>query len=377
MGEIMRDNKNKVFLNAFSCACAAGMTIEEIFDTLLSGKSAIAQQSGYIDNVCIPLGKIPSDDDFFEIVHANVATLLSKVPWFEPRETMLLVGSSVGGMCRAEKKFFADGNFQNITVEEMSIRSIADEVQQRFGFKSALSFSTACTSSSVAIDFAVDLIVHGLYKTVVVVGADELSRSAVNGFDRLGIASRENTRPFDAERNGINVAEGIAVLAISSVKTAECVEIMGCGVSSDAYNITHPHPEGEGAKAAMREALAKAGLEGSQIGYINAHGTGTVANDEIESVAIETIFGKNPFVVSTKAVTGHTLGACGALEVAISAMSILHRTIPPCVNLRSPINAVLSHPLTSVKAEVNYVLSNAFGFGGGNVSIVLGKPHAD
>ncbi|MDP3464285.1 MAG: beta-ketoacyl-[acyl-carrier-protein] synthase family protein [Sulfuricurvum sp.] len=373
----MRDKKSKVYLNASSCACAAGMTIEEIFETLLSGKSAIVQQSGYIDNVSIPLGKIPSDDDFFEIVHANVATLLSKAPWFDPDETMLLVGSSVGGMCRAEEKFFADGDFKNISVEEMSIHSIADEVQQKFGFKSALSFSTACTSSSIAIDFAYDLISRELYKTVVVIGADELSRSAVNGFDRLGIASRENTRPFDVERNGINVAEGIAVLAISSVKTVECVEIMGCGVSSDAYNITHPHPEGEGAKAAMREALAKAGLDGSQIGYINAHGTGTVANDEIESVAIETIFGKNPFVVSTKAVTGHTLGACGALEVAISAMSILHRTIPPCVNLKSPINVSISHPLTSVKAEVNYVLSNAFGFGGGNVSIVLGRPHAD
>lgn len=373
----MKDQNGKVYLNAFSCACAAGMTIEEIFETLLSGESAIAQQNGYIDNVTMPLGKIPSDGDFFEIVHANVESLLSKAPWFDPRETMLLVGSSVGGMCRAEEKFFADGDLQNITVEEMSIRSIAGEVQQRFGFKSALSFSTACTSSSFAIDFAVDLIAHGLCKTVVVVGADELSRSAVNGFDRLGIASRENTRPFDVERNGINVAEGIAVLAISGMKSEGSVEILSCGVSSDAYNITHPHPEGEGARAAMRQALAKAGLDGSQLDYINAHGTGTVANDEIESMAIETIFGKNPLVVSTKAVTGHTLGACGALEVAISAMSILHSTIPPCVNLKSPINAILSHPLTSVKGEVNYVLSNAFGFGGGNVSIILGKTHAN
>jgi 3-oxoacyl-[acyl-carrier-protein] synthase-1 len=372
-----KEQKSKVYLNAFSCACAAGMSIEAIFETLLSGKSAIAQQSGYIDNVSIPLGKIPSEDDFFEIVHANVASLLSKAPEFDPRETMLLVGSSVGGMCRAEEKFFSDGNFKNIAVEEMSIRSIAGEVQQRFGFKSALSFSTACTSSSVAIDFAVDLILHGAYKTVVVVGADQLSRSAVNGFDRLGIASRTNTRPFDTERNGINVAEGIAVLAISGIKSEGCLEILACGMSSDAYNITHPHPDGEGARAAMRQALTKAGVDSSQIDYINAHGTGTIANDEIESTAIETIFGGKPLVVSTKAVTGHTLGACGALEVAISAMSILHRTIPPCINLQSPINVSLSHPLASVKTKVNYVLSNAFGFGGCNVSIILGKTHAD
>ncbi|HEX5670152.1 MAG TPA: beta-ketoacyl-[acyl-carrier-protein] synthase family protein [Sulfuricurvum sp.] len=373
----MKKQNSRVYLNAFSCACAAGMTIEEIFETLLSGKSAIVEKSGYIDNVSIPLGKIPSEEDFFDILDANVKTLLSKVPWFDPKETMLLAGSSVGGMSRAEKKFFTDGNFKNIPVDEMSIRSIAGEVQEKFGFKSALSFSTACTSSSVAIDYAIDLITHGLYKTVVVIGADELSRSAVNGFDRLGIASRTNTCPFDIERNGINVAEGIAVLAISGVKSEGSVEILSCGMSSDAYNITHPHPEGEGAKAAMRQALTKAGLDPSQIDYINAHGTGTLANDEIESIAIETIFANKPLVVSTKAVTGHTLGACGALEAAISAMSILHRIVPPCVNLKSPVNSSISHPMTSVKRDVNYVLSNAFGFGGGNVSIVLGKLHAD
>lgn len=373
----MKNQKIIVYLNAFSCACAAGKNIEEIFETLLSGKSAIVEKSGYIDNMTIPLGKIPSEDNFFELVHANVETLLSKAAGFDPKDTMLLVGSSVGGMCRAEKNFFSDDNFKNVTVEEMSIRSIADEVKHRFGFKSALSFSTACTSSSVAIDYAIDLITHGLYKTVVVIGADELSRSAVNGFDRLGIASRENTRPFDQERNGINVAEGIAVLALSGRKSDSCIEVLSCGMSSDAYNITHPHPKGEGAINAMELALKKAGLDPSKIDYINAHGTGTIANDEIESTAIETIFGKNPLVVSTKAVTGHTLGACGALEVAICAMSILHSIVPPCVNLNSPVNPDISHPLTSVKTEVNYALSNAFGFGGGNVSIVLGRAHAD
>ena len=370
-------SQNKVYLNAFSCACAAGLNIEEIFETLLRGESAITDQSGYVDGIIMPLGKIPGKHDFFELLEENVASLLIKAPWLLPSETMILVGSSVGGMCRAEKTFFSEGSLTNITVEKLSIRSIAEEVCQKFGFKSALSFSTACTSSSIAIDFAYDLISSGLYKTVVVIGADELSRSAVNGFDRLGIASHALTRPFDVDRNGINVAEGIAVLALSSLKTPECVEIMGCGVSSDAYNITHPHPEGEGAMAAMNQALAAAGLEASSIDYINAHGTGTIANDEIESASIEKLFGSRPFVVSTKAVTGHTLGACGALEAAISAMSILHNIIPPCTNLSIPVNTALNHPVEVTSYEVNYVLSNAFGFGGGNASLVLGKVHAD
>jgi 3-oxoacyl-[acyl-carrier-protein] synthase-1 len=321
----------------------------------------------------LPLGKIPSDKDFFELLEDNVALTLAKTPWLIPSETIVLVGSSVGGMCRAERKFIDEGTCQNLTVEELSIASIADDVVQKFGFKKGLSFSTACTSSSIALDFAYDLISKGLYKTVLVIGADELSRSAVNGFDRLGIASHNFTTPFDVERAGINVAEAIAVLVLSSIRSEECVELLGCGISSDAYNITHPHPDGEGSRTAMNMALEKANKLASDIDYINAHGTGTIANDEIESAGIAEIFGSKPFVVSTKAVTGHTLGACGALEVAFCALSILRNVIPPCVNLNVAVNPVLNHPKTTVKTKVNYVLSNAFGFGGGNASIVLGK----
>lgn len=368
---------HSVYLNTMKCACAAGLSIEEIFETLLGGTSTITYQEGYVEGSSMPLGKIPSEMDFFDLLSENVAQLLEATPWLIPSETMVVVGSSVGGMCRAEKKFFHDGNCQNIRVEEFALRSVADEIVEKFGFKSALSFSTACTSSSVAIDFAYDLIHHGIMKSVVVIGADELSRSAVNGFDRLGIASREPTRPFDVDRNGINVAEGIAVLALSNQKSEKCVEILGCGLSSDAYNITHPHPEGEGSRAAMLQALEKARLEPSQIDYINAHGTGTVANDEIESASIHEIFGSRPFVVSTKAVTGHTLGACGALEAAIAAMSILQNVVPPCVNLTNPIDLTLNHPLKSTPTAVNYVMSNAFGFGGGNAVVILGRADAN
>ncbi len=368
---------SRVYLNAFSAACAAGLSIEEIFETLLEGRSAITLQENYVEGRAMPLGKIPSEEDFFDLLSQNVAALLAKTPWLVPSETMVVVGTSVGGMCRAERAYFRDGDCRDIRVEEFAVRSVADEIVEKFGFKSALSFSTACTGSSVAIDFAYDLIHRGLIRSVVVVGADQLSRSAVNGFDSLGIASHEATRPFDAARNGINVAEAIAVLALSDRYDEGCVEILGCGISSDAYNITHPHPEGEGALAAMSEALRKSGIDASAIDYINAHGTGTVANDEIEGKSIASLFGSRPFVVSTKAVTGHTLGACGALEAAISAMSILRDVVPPCVNLSAPQNPSLNHPFAATRAPIRYVLSNAFGFGGGNAAIILGKAHAD
>ncbi|MDD4856338.1 MAG: beta-ketoacyl synthase N-terminal-like domain-containing protein, partial [Sulfuricurvum sp.] len=163
---------NNVYLNAFSCACAAGLTIEEIFKTLLHGNSAITYQNGYVEGQSMPLGKIPGNRDFFALLEENVASLLHKTPWLVPSETIVLVGSSVGGMCVAEKTFFGEGRLNNITIEELSIRAIANEVGRKFGFKSALSFSTACTSSSIAIDFAYDLISRGLYETVVVIGAD-------------------------------------------------------------------------------------------------------------------------------------------------------------------------------------------------------------
>jgi len=372
----MKDKK-RVYLNGFTAACAAGVNIEEIFATLLAGKSAITMREGYIHGSSVPVGKIPGEDDFYQTLIHNVAALLTKISTLIPSETIVLVGSSVGGMCRTERKFLQKGDLSDFDVEETSIHSLGETLTRTFGFKSSLSFSTACTSSSMAIDFAYDLISTGLYRSVVVVGADELSLSAVNGFDCLGIASRENVRPFDTERNGINVAEGIAVLAFSDASSPECVELLSCGVSSDAYTITHPHPEGEGAISAMNMALERAGLTSGDIDYINAHGTGTIANDQIEAAAIEKLFGSHPYVVSTKAVTGHTLGACGALEAAIGAMSILRGTVPPCVNLATPVNTQIKHPFGATEAEVKYVLSNAFGFGGGNVSILLGKVSHD
>jgi 3-oxoacyl-[acyl-carrier-protein] synthase I len=367
----------RVYINGYSATCCAGMDIEEIFDAILEKKSGVSYQNSYIDGLTIPLGKIQESADFFELIKQNVANTIKNIPFFNAKETTLLVGSSVGGMCCAEDAYFRDHNCENITAERLSIRSIADELVDAFGFKSATSFSTACTSSSVAIDLAYDMITNDLVKNVIIVGADELSRSAVNGFHSLGIASEAPTKPFDRARDGINVAEGIAVLALSCFQSKGCAEILGCGSSSDAYNITHPHPEGAGAIAAMREALHNAGLQPSDIDYINAHGTGTVANDETESLAISAIFGNQTPVSSTKAITGHTLGACGALEVAISAMCIKHKIIPPSANIDNKLDSDINLILDSIKSDVRYILSNAFGFGGGNVSIVIGGVDED
>ena len=369
--------KHKVWLTSMSASCAAGLTIEDIYKTLLSGTTAISMQANYIDDMIVPLGKIPSQDDFYELIYQNVATTLSKTSGLDCRDTIVLIGSSVGGMGRAERSYFNYHDCKHTSVEELAIGSIGKNLKDKFGFKDAISFSTACTSSSMAIDFAFDLIRFGIVKNVVVVGADELSRSAVNGFWRLGIGSTNITRPFDVNRDGINVGEGIGVLILSDTPNEDKIAILGCGTTSDAYNITHPHPEGKGALSAMKQALEKASLDPSEIDYINAHGTGTVANDETEGMAIFKIFGNKPLVSSTKSVTGHTLGACGAIEIAISAMSIIHGIVPPSVGVTESLPYDINLVLEPVKSNPRFILSNAFGFGGGNVSIVLGKIDAN
>ncbi len=362
-----------VYLNSYSGCCAAGLNIEDIFQTLLSGTSAVKFHDGYIDDISMPLGKIPSDDYFYDLIEQNIRVAIAKTADFDPLATTLMVGSSVGGMCRVEKEYLASGKCVRTLVEELSIGSIGSEMKEKFGFSYAITFSTACTSSSMCIDAAYDMISNGISNSVVVVGADELSRSAVNGFDKLGIASHELTKPFCATREGINISEGIAVLVLSNKKSDGCMQIYGCGTSSDAYNITHPHPEGNGAVEAMEKALIKSSLNPSDIGYINAHGTGTVANDEIECLAISRLFGDDVVISSTKSVTGHTLGACGALEIAICAMSLDAQILPPSINITTPISRnVITKP---TKKEFKYALSNAFGFGGGNTSIVIGLPN--
>ncbi|MDD5358942.1 MAG: beta-ketoacyl-[acyl-carrier-protein] synthase family protein [Sulfurovaceae bacterium] len=369
--------KHEVWLTSMSASCAAGLTIEDIYTKLLSGSTAISMQDKYIDNMIVPLGKIPSQIDFYELIYQNVATALSKISEFDCSDTLVLIGSSVGGMGRAERSYFTYHDCTHTSIEELAIGSIGKNLKNKFGFKDAISFSTACTSSSMAIDFAFDLIRFGKAKNVVVVGADELSRSAVNGFWRLGIGSTNITRPFDEYRDGINVGEGIGVIVLSNTPNEHKIAILGCGTTSDAYNITHPHPEGKGALGAMKQALQKASLEPNDIDYINAHGTGTVANDETEGMAIEKIFGNRPLVSSTKSVTGHTLGACGTLEIAICAMSIIHGTIPPSIGISNPISHDINLALKPIKSNPKFVLSNAFGFGGGNVSIILGKIDVD
>lgn len=250
--------------------------------------------------------------------------------------------------------------------------SVADFVAQRLGLHGpAMAVSTACSSSAKVFAAARRAIAAGICDAVVVGGVDSLCLTTLYGFNSLQLISSEICRPADSARNGISIGEagGFALLDPGGDGPHR---LLGYGESSDAYHMSSPEPEGRGAIASMRAALESAGLEPRDVDYINLHGTGTVANDKAESRAVCSVFGSTP-CSSTKGWTGHTLGAAGMVEAAISLLAIEHGFLPRSLNTltRDPdIEAAIL--LETRAARVRRVLSNSFGFGGSNCSLLLG-----
>ena len=369
---MLRQNKT-IYIQSMSACCAAGLDKESIFEATLKGHTGIkVYQDILIDGNACAIGKIDSEKSFDTLLVETVEDLLVESTLDNFEDTFLLIGTSVGGMAWAENKFIEDkGSYQNIVLEKQSIHSIAHTLNKKFSFKDTITFSTACTSSSNAVVFAKEILEAGACKQVLVLGVDSLSQTTVNGFHALGVLSDKGATPFDKNRVGMNVSEGIGAVLFSTEKNT--VALAGVGCSSDAYNITHPEPAGTGAKRAMQKALDNAGIDASAIAYINTHGTGTMANDTSEGRAIEGLFPHKPYVGSTKSITGHTLGACGVIELIITAMSMERNIIPSNFNLQEAEIETLNLPTENISGEFDFALSNAFAFGGNNVSLVLKK----
>lgn len=239
----------------------------------------------------------------------------------------------------------------------------------------AFTLSTACSSSARAIISGRRLIEAGLADVAIVGGSDTLSRMPVNGFHSLESLSPTLCQPFGRDRCGITIGEGAALMLLT--REQQPVALLGVGESSDAWHISAPHPEGEGAIRAITQALNDAGLKPDEVGYINLHGTATPLNDQIESRVVHSLFGDRVPCSSTKHLTGHTLGAAGITEAAISALILLHDLpLPPQDFSTSvpdpllPACGILHHAQPLARPVI---LSNSFAFGGNNASILLGR----
>lgn len=372
--------KNRVFVNYFDTISCAGYNANELFSSICEKKDTITLDTNYVKDRVVAIGKIKKDKSLNDILLERLKELLKNLNLKDFQDTLLVVGSSVGGMSETENLYFKDKNYKNIDYKKHPIDSIAYFLKKQFTFYDDISFSTACTSSANALGYAKEVIQKGIYKNVLVVGIDDLSHTTVCGFSALSVLSSKPCTPFDKNREGMNVAEGFGILFLQDKKQDSSIEILGVGYSSDAHHMTQPHPNGLGAIEAMKNALKDAKLKPDDIDYINAHGTGTYANDFSELTAIKELFKDSktkPQVSSTKSITGHTLGAAGAIEAIICCMVLKNQTIVPNKGLNEIEIDGINYPIVTSKQDIKYTISNSFAFGGNNTSLIFGLCNED
>jgi len=324
---------------------------------------------------------------------AKLLILAASEAWqqsgWEPQEDLpVVLGTTSGGM-RMGEEYYRQAINPAARSQGLAQRAIQYQPQrqgldlaQAFGFRGPQTIiANACASGANAVGHAWHLIRHGRAERVLTGGYDALSHLVFSGFDSLQALSPTECRPFDARRDGLALGEGAAVLALETLdgateRGAEILgEVCGYGAATDPHHLTQPHPNGDAALQSMRGACISAGVRPEQIGYVNAHGTGTPLNDSAEAAAIkrwaEADAAKIP-VSSTKAGIGHLLGAAGAVETVVCLMALREQWLPPMRTVEQP-DAACAFPVVreAKTAKFEYALTNSFGFGGANASLVL------
>jgi 3-oxoacyl-[acyl-carrier-protein] synthase-1 len=304
---------------------------------------------------------------------------------YRPQRIGVFIGTSTSGIQETERAYRnrdpkTGALPANFRYRDMSnLASVTDYVRRYLHLHGPMmSISTACSSSSKVFAVARRFMRAGLCDAAVVGGVDSLCLSTLYGFNSLELLSTRPCRPADRQRDGISIGEagGFALLeqASAAPRKQATVALLGYGESSDAHHMSSPHPEGTGARLAMERALRCAALEPAAIDYINLHGTATASNDLIEDQALCAVFGTGVPCSSTKGWTGHALGAAGIIEALISWLSIQHDLVPGSLNTRELDPAINSNiVLQNRQQAVRRVLSNSFGFGGSNCSLVFGR----
>ncbi|MDD5570086.1 MAG: beta-ketoacyl-[acyl-carrier-protein] synthase family protein [Bacteroidales bacterium] len=398
---------DRVFVTGIGIISAIGNSSDEVLNSINLKKSGI-KLSSYLDTVYkneIPFGEVKfSNKELSEKLKINSGQIITRtallgmlaakeainhaqIKNISEARTGLISATSVGGMDRSEifyEEFIADnkkGRLRNIIGHDCG--DSTEKIADMLGIKDFITtISTACSSSANAIMFGARLIKNNMLDRVIAGGVDSITKFTLNGFNTLMILDRQNCRPFDEKRNGLNLGEGAGFIVLESERIINknkkeiLCELKGYGNASDAYHQTASSPDGFGACIAMRKALEAANLKPEEIDYINAHGTGTPNNDLSEGKAIENVFeSKIPYFSSTKAYTGHTLGASGGIEAVLSVLAIKNNLIFPNLNFENQMKDLKITPVKELikNIEVKNVLSNSFGFGGNNTTLIFSK----
>src|SRR5438874_1059642 len=307
---------------------------------------------------------------------------LAQSPQFKPELT--IVGTTSGGMSYGEDYFRALNRHGSLRhsptwIANYPAQKPVLDAQETFGISAPCQvIANACASGTNAIGHAFECVRSGRYERILTGGYDALSELVFVGFDSLQASTPEKCRPFDRDRTGMVLGEGAAILVLENLDAARArgvpilAEITGYGMSTDNFHLTQPDPCGLGPRRAMERALQSAQISADSVDYINAHGTATPFNDAAEGKAIAELFGRVP-ISSTKSMMGHSLGAAGAVEAIICLLALQHQFVPPNINFRAPdqladLNIVANE---ARRTALRTVLSNSFGFGGTNASILM------
>lgn len=395
----------KVWIGGTGIISAIGANVAETLEALAAGRSGVGDMQ-YLRSAhrgIIPVAEVPqSNEALADAARApeglSRTALLSLIAAREALDaagwrpspvlrTGFISANTVGGMDKTEwfyRDFRQDpaaGRLHDVVHHESG--SITEVVAGRLGITGYVStVSTACSSSANSILLGARMIRQGLLDVVLAGGVDALTVFTLNGFNTLMILDREPCRPFDQSRAGLNLGEGAGYVLLLSEKALETLGIAplcrlsGWHNATDAYHQTASSPDGTGSYLAMTGALAKAGLQPADIGYINVHGTGTPNNDQSEGTALRRVFGEHcPPFSSTKAFTGHTLGASGGIEAVFSVLSVQQGLIYPNLRFTTPIEGLGLIPEAQFRKgePVRHVLSNSFGFGGNCTSLLFSE----
>ena len=392
----------RVFVTGIGAVSCIGNQVSEMLESLRAQKHGIGRvtllQTAHADS--LPCGEIKLSDAelmadlgiapdkkitrtaLLAIKAAKEALSSSGGSMNEPIRTGLIASTTVGGMTATEKFFYSFDSDPKTRpwIDKLdcgdSTRDVAEYLGHR-GFMTTI--STACSSSANAIILGANMIKAGLIDRAICGGADALSKFTINGFNSLMLLEQEHCRPFDKERKGLNLGEGAGFVVLEGEHTMNergskaLAEVAGYSNVNDAFHQTASSPDGAGARTAMSNALNMAGISADQVSYINVHGTGTPNNDESEGKAMMALFGQVPPFSSTKSYTGHTLAAAGGIEAVISVLSLRHGEIYPNLNYKNRMDDMTCDPVTRLMTGQNlsYILSNSFGFGGNNTSLLF------
>ncbi len=407
--------KRRVVVTGLGLITPLGIGVEKSWNGLIEGKSGIRKITGFdaasFDTQIAGEVEGFNPEDYMEpkevkkmdrFIHFGLAAATMamedsrlKINDGNAARAGVFVGAGLGGLPAIERyhKVLLEKGPKRITpffVPMLIINLAAGQISIKYGAKGPNSaVATACATGSHAIGDAFKVIQRDDADVMIAGGTESvITPMGIGGFNAMKALSTRNdepekaSRPFDKDRDGFVMGEGAGILVLEELSHAIkrnapiYAEILGYGLTGDAYHITSPAPGGEGAARCMAMAMKDAGADPSEINYINAHGTSTRHGDELETAAIKTVFKDHAYKLkasSTKSMTGHLLGAAGGVEAAVAILSIVNNTMPPTINLENPDpECDLDYvPDKAVRAEINYAMSNSFGFGGTNACLIF------